>query len=307
MSRIVPAHQIIGFEIREDQEISDRPKLPERPRREPTVLPSSRTGVDVNDRDLVWLDFLARFRWATSHQLAELTKDAVKGVTARLDKLSRYEILDKHVVTKGLVLYTPTQLALGMVGSDLKPVDDITIRTIPHELSLASVARAIECDGIDSINLQPSRTVSTREILSADKAGVEGGGGHFERMQYQEELISEYGFDYDSTGAGIFVLYWGDSDGINQHVPDMVIPLKDDRGRPNGAIAVELELARKQDWRVRKTLQGYKDAGVQFNQLLWYTHSMSIGMQIKRLAREVGIDVEILKYVPRNSRQPFWG
>lgn len=300
----IPTDRLLSIQLITQDEASDS-SAPTRPQGRATlgvpVAPiSRRPGVVIADRDLVWLEFLSRFRWANATQLARLTASPVKGVAARLDKLSAFGVLVSHNITKGMKLYTPTQLGLSMVSSDFDPVETIYPSSIGHELGLNSLAIDVERGEAPSLVEEPSRTVSTREMLSAD---LNLGLSMEKRWEAQRELVRTWGESTALAGAGIHVLYWEAENEVRQHVPDLVIPQPDGES----AIAIELELTRKADSRVRATLLGYKWSETQFSRLVWFTHNHGIAAQVKRLAAEVDVPITLLKYSPQKAGQPFWG
>lgn len=283
-----------------------------------------RPNFRLTERDLVILDFLARYRYGTKVQVARLVGTSEGAINGRMIKMGHADLLRKEHVSNGKGVWTPTREGLAVVDSDFSPLGagKISLVTMAHTLGLANIGVEVETgNGFEALGVElDSRRVVTERVIR----------GSMDRMKKARELRESDdwvgGFDpddiilrdeeFDPLGncpeivpgnEGLYVLRGGDLNG-KDHIPDMVIPIpRDAQGFPR-ALAVELELSPKPQREWQRILLSYVEDQT-FGKVVYFTHKKSILNGLMSVARGVGLTpdkFEVRKYTP-TTEHLVWG
>lgn len=294
--------------------------------------PKTNKKIVLNERDYIMMAFMAKHKYCYSDQLARLVKAENKDVRARLTKLEKEGYIRREIITRGQDLWLPKKAGLQMIGSPYAPIQkgQIPPSAIQHTIGVGNIAVELEMgEGAENIlgekdfpkmnryqygkydpSVFPSEygemTISEKEIRSSNR--VLRGGNQTTTLDLREEVKAAL---YDTSAPErlegnewMFVVY-----SKGEHFPDLVVSRpRTDTGKPQH-LAIELELTAKDLPSWRRILKWYRDDGVMFDKVYYFTHSRTIATRIKKVVDELDLaDFVILrKYIPKNDRGPFWG
>jgi hypothetical protein len=290
-------------------------------------------GLNITDRDIIMMKFMARYRYAYVDQLARLVNAEPKDIKTRLKKLELEGLIRSEAITAGQDIYLTRKSGNAIIDIDFPEIKkgQVSFITVAHTIGLANLGVELEMAtggknilgeedyptmnryymGVRDPYSEPTEigemTVTEREIRRGNR--LFRGNKTTEDMR----LLAEAAFE-DHSGPellegseGLFVVYGKGKDG--EHVPDLVV------ARPRGEngearhIAIELELTPKNNSEWIRILRWYRDHGFFYEKIYYFTHKRTLADALKKAAEHVGISDKVIvrKYVPINNRGPFWG
>lgn len=301
------------------------------------VKPQYEKGFHLTERDVIMMRFMARYRYAYLDQLARLVDSIPRNVGNRLRTLEKRGFVRKESITDRQHLWTIRKAGLVLVDSDFREIKkgSISYATIAHTIGLVSLGVELEREagGKNLLGepyegdewVYPERrwkmglygnpegltrgemTVTEREIRQGQMRW-RGNRSYTELRGLVDSAVENpEGPELEEGMEGLFVVYGPGGKG-GEHVPDLVVAReRDENGNPQH-IAVELELTPKTPTEWRKILRNYRDNGLMYSKVYYFTHKKSIGTTLLKLAADEGFAEKFVvrKYVPKN-KIPFWG
>lgn len=302
------------------------------------VEPQYGRGFHLTERDIVLMKFLARYRYAYVDQLARLVDSIPRNIVNRLRVLEKRGFVRKEPITDRQYLWTVRKAGLVLVDSAFREIKkgNLSYATIAHTIGLGNLGIELEREagGKDLLGegkgnpnwVMPERrwrlgirgnpdgmtrgemTITEREIRQGQMRW-RGNRSYKELREFVDAaVLNPDGPELEEGNEGLFVVYGPGGKG-GEHVPDLVVQRERDAyGRPEH-IAIELELTQKTPTEWRKILRNYRDNGLMYSKVYYFTHKKSIGTALTRIAEEEGFGDKFVvrKYSPINNRMPFWG
>lgn len=243
-------------------------------------------GLVLTSRDILTLQFLARYKYATYPQLGAYLDMAPDALRRRLPRLAAEGVLAFKSVGKTSKVWVPTKTGITLSGLDLT-VPETSLGTANHSLALVDLGIWFEQGG--------ERVVTEREIRAADVRGK-----LTERMIearsliYPDIALDELAARVD--GPPLFSALIGSGEAY-MHIPDMVIvrpPAED--GSP-GSIAIELELRRKARSAWKRVFAAYASSP-NVGLVVYYTHRRDLATALTSTIKDMGLDymIKVKKY-----------
>lgn len=306
---------------------------------EDEVIPQYGKGFHLTDRDIIIMRFLARYRYAYKDQLARLVDTTPKKIYGRLRTLEERGFIRKEPVSSRQYLWTTRKAGNELVDIPFKEIrkGSISYSTIAHTIGLVNLAVEFEREsgGEDLLGegkniidwVQPENrwknglwwnsegkvkgemVVTEREIRQGQTRWRGGRSVKQMRDLIQLAVQTGSGVELEEGQEGMFVVYGLKSEG-GEHVPDMVIAREADPTTLEPRhIAIELELTPKTPTEWKRILRNYRDNGIMYDKIYYFTHKQQIANSLKTADAEVGLGdrLVIRKYVPSNPNMPFWG
>jgi len=294
--------------------------------------PKTNQKLVLNERDYIMMSFMTRYRYCYSDQLARLVGAENKDIRARLTKLEKAGYIRREVITRNQDLWLTRKAGLQIIGSPYAAIQKGQVSTlyIQHTIGVGNLAVELEMgDGGKNIlgeeefpkmNRYPygmynpgeeasvlgEMTVTEREIRSANRVLRGGNQETTLDLKYKVEAAVN-----DTTAPErlegnewMFVVY-----GKGEHVPDLVVHRpRGENGKP-AHIAIELELTAKDLPGWRRILKWYKEYGIMYDKVYYFTHSRTIATRLQKVIDELDLAERVIvrKYIPNNNRGPFWG
>lgn len=302
------------------------------------VKTSYAKGFHLTERDIIMMRFLARYRYAYRDQLASLVDTTPKKIYQRLRVLKERGFIRTEPVSQRQYLYTNRKAGNQIIDIPFPEIRKgaISFATIAHTIGLAKLGVEFEREsgGADLLGegkgivdwVQPMNrwkngfwynpegqtfgemTVTEREIRQGQTKWRGGRDVQTMRALIQEAVESGDPIELEDGQEGMFVVYGLQSEG-GEHVPDLVIAReRDEDGRPQH-IAIELELTPKPGPEWKRILRNYRDNGIMYSKIYYFTHKSSIANSLRAADEEVGLGSRLVirKYEPTNKNMPFWG
>ncbi|MGV8847011.1 hypothetical protein [Tessaracoccus sp.] len=261
------------------------------PRSYPSVVSRlgrrGRQGVVVTDRDVLTLQFLARYKYATYPQLAaylDTTNDALRH---RLPRLAAEGVLAFKSVGKDFKVWVPTASGINLSGLDLT-VPEASLGNANHSLGLVDLGIRFEQGG--------EQVVTEREVRAADIRGrLTDRMIDARALLYPDVALEELTARVDQ--APMFSVLMGKGEQY-MHIPDMVLvrpPAPD--GSP-GSIAIELELRRKARSAWQDIFRAYA-AAPNVGLVVYYTHRRDLATALTSCISDMHLGhlIKVKKYV----------
>jgi hypothetical protein len=297
------------------------------------LRPKRTNGLTIKDDDIIMMRFMARYRYAYTDQLARLTNKTKAAVKTRLNKLAKEGLIRKEVITAGQEIWLTRKAGNIIVDIDFPEIKkgSVSFITVAHTIGLANLGVELEMlaggknilgeEDFPRFNRYPlgmrygysepsqigEMTVTEREIRRGNR--LFRGNKTTEDMRFLVEaaISNADAPELEEGNEGLFVVYGKGKDG--EHVPDLVIARKRNDSFGVEHIAIELELTVKNITEWKRILRWYKEHGMMFKKVYYFTHSRRIADNITRIAKELNMEdyVKIRKYIPTNGKQPFWG
>ena len=294
--------------------------------------PKVNRKIVLNERDYIMMSFMTRYRYCYSDQLSRLVGAENKDVRARLSKLEKEGYIRREVITRGQDLWLTRKAGLQMIGSPYAAIGKGQVSTlyIQHTIGVGNLGVELEMLGEgknilgepdfpktnrypygiynpdEAPSLTGEMTITEREIRSANR--VLKGGNTVTTLDLKnkvENVLSKpEPVERLEGNEWMFVVY-----GKGEHFPDLVIHRdRDADGKPQH-IAVELELTAKDLPSWRRILKWYKEYGIMYSKVYYFTHNRTIATRLNKVIEELKMEdfVVVRKYVPANNRGPFWG
>lgn len=272
----------------------------------------------VKDKEM--LEFLAMFRYATSHTMSSMFSEAQSTSYSRLKKLrGQGLVIDKKLIGSEPVWFL-TDAGMLLSGYDLPKLTEarMTYSMFPHQFTVNHVAANLWGGNINVLNEKEypvfnrvddkGREVAGDELVSEflvqssfgklkllEKADVYLPviKGKIERAfrQWRDAGGVEFGPSPEQVFGNeyMWVLFPPMSVRLSYHVPDLVVsrPRSAD-GSPN-SVAIEVELANKSEESYRKTLQAYRYSDDIYSEVVWVVRRPGAARKLKRVAEETNL------------------
>jgi hypothetical protein len=305
----------------------------EREKVAPVKKPRLGKGLNITDRDIIMMKFLARYRYAYVDQLARLVNSEPKDIKPRLKKLESEGLVRSEAITAGQDIYLTRKAGNAIIDIDFPEIKkgQVSFITIAHTIGLGNLGVELEMStggknilgeddfpvrnryfmGLRDPYSEPTElgemTVTEREIRRGNRLFRGDKTTEDMRLLAEAAFADPSGPEMLEGNEGLFVVYGKGKDG--EHVPDLVV------ARPRGEngevehIAIELELTPKNNAEWSRILRWYRDHGFMYKKIYYFTHKRTIGDALKKAAQNVGVEdrLVIRKYIPQNDRGPFWG
>lgn len=308
------------IEVPEDDDEEPEPKNFKREKTASQFTSTRAHRLKLTERDLLMLDFLARYRYGIREQLCILTDSSDAAVKVRLLKLGHAGFVRKENVFNGRGVWTPTNLGMQVVDQDFKVLNagQISMVTMSHTLGLGNLGVEIESGNaaeLMGMHIEGTRVITEREVRSSADRIKNSREAYKEDNNWavnEDEGIIFEDPDYNPDGRspelvpgneGLFVI----SDEMD-HIPDMVIPLMRDADGFPRSIGIELELSPKSHNAWKRILTSYRESMI-FGKVVYFTHRRNIAASLKSIAKRLGLNEEqfdVRKYTPR-SKELIWG
>jgi DNA-binding transcriptional ArsR family regulator len=299
-------------------------------------------AIRLSDRDIIVIKFLARYRYAYTEQIARLLDTTPSSVSQRLRKLEQNGLLKKQHITDRQYLWMTSKAGNLVVDISFPEIKKgaVSYATIAHTIGLANLGVELEREagGKDILGERDQDNEDEEPAKNRYKLGIwghEAGKGYGEMTVSEREIrqgqlrwrggrstlemrelvdlalaapVNTEPQELLEGNEGLFVVYGADGH-EGEHIPDLVVARE--RGPEGEArhIAIELELTEKQLYDWRRILRWYRNNGVMYDKIYYFTHKRSIAYALRRADEEVGLGdrLVIRKYTPVNGRIPFWG
>jgi hypothetical protein len=295
-------------------------------------------GFHMTDRDITIIRFLARYRYAYTDQLARLVDTMPRTIISRLRTLEKRGFIRKQPITDRQYLWVSRKAGNVLADINFPEIKKGTLSyiTLPHTIGLVNLGVEFEREaggkdllgegkGIDNWEVPSERwkfgiwghpdgqhkgymTVTEREIRQAQLRNR--GGRDTKEMRELTHLAfsNPDPIELEEGQEHLFVVY-GSGGKTSEHVPDLVVTRPRDENGKSQHIAIELELTPKSPAEWKKILRTYRDEGIAFQRVVYFTHKRSISTGILKADEEVGLGdrLVIRKYIPQNGNLPFWG
>jgi hypothetical protein len=301
------------------------------------VEPQFARGFHLTERDIIIMKFLARYRYAYTDQLARLVDTMPRAIITRMTTLEKRGFVRKQPITERQYLWMTRKagnLIADIAFGEIKK-GTVSYATIAHTIGLANLGVELEREEGGKDILGERRDPDDEPPKSRYKLGI---WGNPEGMTYGEmtvtereirqgqmrwrggrssaemrELVEFAVMDTEEQqemlegNEGLFVVYGLGADG--EHIPDLVVARPRDENNKPMHIAIELELTGKPSPQWKRILRWYRDNGIMYDKIIYFTHKRSIATALRRADDEVGLGdrLVIRKYLPTSGRQPFWG
>jgi DNA-binding MarR family transcriptional regulator len=294
-------------------------------------------NVSIQNRDVIMLRFLTRYRYAYAAQLARLIDTTPKQAMHRLNRLEEAGFVRRHVVTGKQYLWTTTKAGNLLIDSPFAPIKKgaISFATIAHTIALAEIGAELEREAggrnilgeVSDDEWQPlmnrykfgtwghpdgktfgEMTVTEREIRQGQMRW-RGGRSTLEMREMVDYAVAagEDAPELEEGNEGLFVVY-GANGQDTEHVPDLVVARERGADGKPEHIAIELELTDKPlpDW--QRILRWYRDNGVMYTKVIYLTPRRQIfnGLMRANAAEQYG-GLVVRKYIQEHGRTPFFG
>jgi hypothetical protein len=301
------------------------------------VEPQFARGFHLTERDIIIMKFLARYRYAYTDQLARLVDTMPRAIITRMTTLEKRGFVRKQPITERQYLWMTRKagnLIADIAFGEIKK-GTVSYATIAHTIGLANLGVELEREegGKDILGErqdpddEPPKsryklglwgnpegktygemTVTEREIRQGQMRW-RGGRSTAEMRELVEFAVmdTEEQQELLEGNEGLFVVYGLGADG--EHIPDLVVARPRDENNKPMHIAIELELTGKPSPQWKRILRWYRDNGIMYDKIVYFTHKRSIATALRRADDEVGLGdrLVIRKYLPVNNRMPFWG
>ena len=239
-----------------------------------------RKGMVVTDRDILALQFLTRYGFATYPQLGAYLGMKPSVVRRRMPKLEALGLVTFESVGRACKVWLPTASGIDLCGLDLT-VPKASSATATHSLGLVDLGIGFE--------RRKEVVVTERELRSADLRGRPLSDRMIDALAlvYPGVLVD----DLEERVRGQAPLFAVPMGGGQQrfHRPDMVLarpPAPD--GSP-GSIALELELTRKPRSTWAAVFAGYASAAY-IGLVVYYTNKQEIVTALTACAKAMDLD-----------------
>lgn len=297
-------------------------------------------ALKITERDIIMVKFLARYRYANALQLARLTDASPANIMTRLNKLEESGFVRKQAVSARQYLWITTKAGNLLVDSIFQPIKKGTISyaTIAHTLGLSELGVELEREagGKDILGAKVNgdvdevpenrwkfgiwghekgktlgeMTVTEREI----RQGQMRWRGNRSTLELREVVdlavdSAEAAPELEEGNEGLFVVY-GANGQDGEHIPDLVVARERAEDGSVRHIAIELELTAKPLPSWKRILRWYRDNGVMFDKVVYFTPKPSIANALRKADQDVGLGEDrliIRKYIPEHNRTPFYG
>jgi hypothetical protein len=294
--------------------------------------PKTNKKIVLNERDFIMMNFMTKHRYCYSDQLSRLVGAENKDVRARLFRLEKEGYIRRETITRGQDLWLTKKAGLQIIGSPYSAIGkgQISPAAIQHTIGVGNLAVELEMGaGAENIlgekdfpkmnrylygqydpdsepTLFGEMTVSEREIRSSNRVLRGSNNVTPTDLKYKVQTAAA---DLSAPerldgNEWMFAVY-----SKGEHFPDLVVsrPRAED-GSPQH-IAIELELTAKDLPSWRRILKWYKQDGIMFSKVYYFTHVRTIATRVQKVVDELDLTDRVIlrKYIPRNNRGPFWG
>ena len=277
-----------------------------------------------------FLEFLAKFKYATPRHLSKMFSEAASTSQKRLKELRSYGLVIDKKILGGEPLWFLTDAGMLLSGYDLAKVTEgrITYTMLPHQYAVNHLAANLWGAGINVLNEDVYPLLNRVDLLGKEQYG--------DYVVSEQEIQSSFGKLKLFSKADVYLptlkaaierknKQWVDAGGagfgpspefqqgneymwaifppaivkLAYHVPDLVVARqRNEDGSPN-SIAVELEIQNKPIESYRKALTAYRYASHTYKQVVWVCQKASSAKKIRELALEMGmIESGALRIVP---------
>lgn len=277
-----------------------------------------------------FLEFLAKFKYATPRSMAKMFSEAASTAQKRLKELRSYGLVIDKKILGGEPLWFLTDAGMLLSGYDMPKVTEgrITYTMLPHQYAVNHLAANLWGAGINVLNEDEYPVQNRVDLLGKKQFG--------DYVVSEQEIQSSFGKLKLFSKADVYLptlkasierknKQWEDAGGASfgpspeftpgneymwaifppavvnlaYHVPDLVVARQRNAdGTPN-SIAVELEIQNKPVESYRKALTAYRYSTQTYKQVVWVCQKASSAKKIRELAMEMGmIESGALRIVP---------
>lgn len=277
----------------------------------------------VTDKDLALMEFVGRFRYATSTQLAHVSGTSWKATHNRLLGIEELRMVRRVEIPGTRILWLLTQLGSSYVvnGTDtsidqirLMRPDDVNLTELAHNLAITQTAAWLT-KGMPILKNVPKDValpystdalVSEYEMRSAwnklldshDLKGKDRGAIGENLLRVASNEVKERKVPLNRL-LNRYPALWtlaadsGKKKGLRQfHYPDLIINREALRSETNPqpqSIAVEVELSNKPVSEVATTLRMFKRDTKIYGHVMWVVNRPSMIERLKQADEEVGL------------------
>ena len=289
----------------------------------PYLLPSggSKGGGALPEASMVVLAFLAKFRAATTSQIAMVLRVKESSAKARLYRLRKAGLVVSEVLYGPSPMHFLTDWGARAVGLNIKNMDvrKVNPTTLPHRLVVNHVAASLYGAGMNVLNLSdyPQRNrvgtggervwgetlVSEFEIQSslAKQRRFDKMGAYQARLMDQmDTAFSEWerrgGVRFGNSpewaigNEYMLAVYLDpDIDGASYHVPDLAVLRPRAQDGSSRSIAVEVELGHKTVESYEQSMLAYKKDNRMYGHHVWVCGSSDVMKRLQDVAVSLGL------------------
>lgn len=302
------------------------------------IEPQFARGFHLTERDIIIMKFLARYRYAYTDQLARLVDTMPRAIITRMSTLEKRGFVRKQPITERQYLWMTRKAGNMLADISFGEIKKGTVSyaTIAHTIGLANLGVELEREagGKDILGERADpddlpfenrfklglwgnpegktfgeMTVTEREIRQGQMRWR--GGRPTSEMRELVEFAAanrEEAPELLEGNEGLFVVYANGG----EHIPDLVVAKERTAAEENKPmhLAIELELTGKPAPQWKRILRWYRDSGIMYDKVIYFTHKRSIATALRRADEEVGLGDRLMirKYIPTSgNRMPFWG
>tara|TARA_B100000378_G_scaffold123015_1_gene99304 strand:+ start:1074 stop:2060 length:987 start_codon:yes stop_codon:yes gene_type:complete len=285
---------------------------------------SPHRSILITPRDGIVLSFLTRYGFAPTTPLARLTGVQPESIRKRMDALRAAGFV-KNIQTPLGWFWVATPAGIDLSGFTLPPKEEIRLHNLHHSLAVTELAAELEAEhphatdvlgveqfgesfpvkhrnteyrGADTLaRVWGSDCVAEREILQS--LGNQWGTASADARRAVEEAAADPTAPETAAGNEWMFVAYGDGGRTGRHTPDLVVlrPRAED-GTPQH-IAVEFERTRKPREDQIRIFKAFKEQGLMFGKVVYFTPSSGIRNHLLNVAEEVGLgNLTVRKYQP---------
>lgn len=280
----------------------------------------------LTEKDYLVLEFLAKGRYASNAQVAQLL--GISNATKRLRGLREWQYLVSSATffEGSKYLWTVGKNGLKMLHNGgvidemegiAQPTDKISIVNVQHTLAINQVVLMGLAGQLPRVGpLELSEVMSELAIERGFQRTVEGRSAAQVPIARAALREARRGVEQEKYGwsdlATVCPLVWTTIDRRDQgktHRPDLVINREYMRTSSTPvSIAIEVELTGKHPKELEHIMEAYRQDN-QYRYVLYVLQSEALGQKIKKAAKDVGLSGDKLKFVRLAGRdgQPFKG
>lgn len=295
----------------------------------------------VTHADNEMIDFLAKFKFASTRILSLLRGEAQSVTNRRLHRMKRSGLTADYEVPGMGTIWCLTEIGMAISGYDLKTYRQRRpkMSIMPPVIGINYVAACLWHNKYNVLFLPdypaknfirhgadgkqwklPGETlVSELEIRSSYGKELRPKGSSFTDgiRGSQEQIIQNAHLiwhQWDKNGRNpdspefelgneyLWIVFPENSLSVDYHVPDLVISRPRKADGSPQSIAVECELSHKSVQTYKRTMQAYKDDKYIYDRVIWITNDSRITRAIQKAADEVGnTNYDIVPFTNKNG------
>ena len=265
-------------------------------------------------RDMLWLEFMCMFKYASENQIADLSGISRVSAMRRLLELSAMQLITAIPLVGGIQVWVPTALGASIAGyPDISRVTNpnhISFQLFSHQKIVTHVASNLISGGLNVLQLDPwpalnrkdyrgkwvagEYVVSELQILQAAHSAANRWAAAWyndaKNMCAEDKKLITPGYSPEQRrGKEYTWALYPPSYLINYHFPDLVLRRPRNEDLTPESIAIEVELSKKPSRSILTTLRSYMDDDWVYKKVVWVVRSRAVARQLEIAAKQIGL------------------